>query len=113
VKHEAPNHPLDNRPHEGVERIAAEDEQATRQIIASQMLAENGIIEQDFAVTAYKMDKMVGMRNRLVHLYWEVDAAIVYEVLQNNLNDFERFKTYVYNFMRRLESSQREEEPGG
>lgn len=74
------------------------------------VLAESGVIEQGFAVTAYKM---VGMGNRLVHLYWEVDADIVFEVLQNNLDDFERFKRYVYNFMRSLERSEREEEAGG
>lgn len=71
------------------------------------VLAENGVIEQESAATAYKM---VGMRNRLVHLYWEVDADIVYEVLQNNLDDFERFKAYVYDFMRGLESP---DEPEG
>jgi len=64
------------------------------------VLAENGIIEQDFASTA---QKMVKMRNRLVHLYWEVDADILYDTLQNNLGDFDRFKAYVYGFMRGLE----------
>ena len=43
------------------------------------------------------------MRNRLVHLYWEVDANILYDTLQNNLADFDQFKAYVYSFMRGLE----------
>ena len=64
------------------------------------VLAENGVIEQDFASTAYRM---VRMRNRLVHLYWEVDASILYDTLQNNLGDFDRFKAYVYGFMHTLE----------
>ena len=64
------------------------------------VLAENGVIGQDFASTAHKM---VRMRNRLVHLYWEVDADILYDVLQNNLDDFDRFRAYVYGFMRALE----------
>ena len=60
------------------------------------VLAENGVIEQDFASTAHKMTRV---RNRLVHLYWEVDANILYDILQNNLSDFDRFKAYVYGYM--------------
>ena len=62
------------------------------------VLAENGVIEQDFASIAHRM---VGMR--LLHLYWEVDADILYDALQNNLDDFDRFKAYIYGFMRALE----------
>jgi uncharacterized protein YutE (UPF0331/DUF86 family) len=61
------------------------------------VLAENGVIEQDFLSTAQKMARM---RNRLVHLYWEVDATILYETLQHNLDDFDRFKAYLYSFIR-------------
>jgi uncharacterized protein YutE (UPF0331/DUF86 family) len=64
------------------------------------VLGENGIIEQSFVTTAHQM---VRMRNRLVHLYWEVDAIILYETLQHNLGDFDRFKAYIYSFMRGLE----------
>jgi len=60
------------------------------------VLAENGVIEQDFASTAHKMTRM---RNRLVHLYWEVDANILHDVLRNNLDDLDRFKAYVYGYM--------------
>mgnify|MGYP000535012287 CR=1 FL=1 len=63
------------------------------------VLAENGIIKQDLLTTAHKM---VRMRNRLVHLYWEVDADILYDTLQNNLGDFDRFKASIYSFMCRL-----------
>lgn len=62
------------------------------------VLAENGVIAPDFAAT---LQQMVRMRNRLVHLYWEVDAAILYEVLQHDLNDFDRFKAAVYRFISR------------
>lgn len=64
------------------------------------VLAENGVIEQDFVPT---MLKMVRMRNRLVHLYWEVNANILYDTLQNNLGDFDRFKAYIYGYVHRLE----------
>ncbi len=41
------------------------------------------------------LKKMKGFRNILVHEYGEVDDLIVYEVLQNNLNDFEAFKQEI------------------
>lgn len=60
------------------------------------VLAENNVIPAGFLDTARQM---VGMRNRLVHLYWDVDAETVYETLQNNLGDFERFKAAVYAYL--------------
>lgn len=60
------------------------------------VLAENGIIGEDFLPTAYRM---VGLRNRLVHLYWEVDADVLYGLLQRNLRDFDRFKAWIYAFL--------------
>jgi len=42
---------------------------------------------------------MVQFRNRLVHLYWEIDAEIVYEILQKNLGDFDVFTKYVVNYI--------------
>ncbi|MBS1253289.1 MAG: hypothetical protein MAG451_02338 [Anaerolineales bacterium] len=65
------------------------------------VLAENGVIDEDFAAIGRQMAKM---RNRLVHLYWEIDADIIHGVLRNNLGDFERFKRYVYSYMRGLQS---------
>lgn len=41
------------------------------------------------------LKKMKGFRNILVHEYGEVDDMIVFEVLQNNLNDFEAFKQEI------------------
>jgi len=64
------------------------------------VLAENQVIEAEFVSTAHKM---VRMRNRLVHLYWEVDAVILHEVLQRNLSDFDRFVAYIYRYLRSIE----------
>jgi uncharacterized protein YutE (UPF0331/DUF86 family) len=60
------------------------------------VLAEQGVIPAEFLTAARQM---VGMRNRLVHLYWDVDAEIVYNTLQNNLADFEQFKAAVYVYL--------------
>lgn len=70
------------------------------------VLAENGIVEQDFLPT---LRQMARMRNRLVHLYWEIDAAVLHSTLQNNLKDFDRFTASVYRFMQ--ESAATDQEP--
>jgi len=38
---------------------------------------------------------MVGLRNRLVHLYMTVEAKRIYQVLRENLDDFDRFVNYI------------------
>jgi len=38
---------------------------------------------------------MAGARNVLVHGYDKVDDALIYGVLKNHLNDFDRFITEV------------------
>ncbi len=39
--------------------------------------------------------KMVRFRNLLGHFYLEIDNEIIYEVLQNNLKDFNSFKEAI------------------
>ena len=41
---------------------------------------------------------MIGFRNLLVHRYGEIDARIVYDILQNKLYDFERFIGYIQSY---------------
>jgi uncharacterized protein YutE (UPF0331/DUF86 family) len=41
------------------------------------------------------LKQMKGFRNILVHEYRHVDDMIVYEILQNNLNDFDAFKQEI------------------
>ncbi len=38
-----------------------------------------------------KLIEMAKFRNRIVHIYWEVDEDLVYDIIQNYLNDFELF----------------------
>jgi len=42
---------------------------------------------------------MAKFRNRLVHLYWEVDDAELYQILRENLSDLDRFLTEVGRFL--------------
>jgi uncharacterized protein YutE (UPF0331/DUF86 family) len=60
------------------------------------VLNETGIIPDEFTRT---MRAMAGLRNLLVHLYWEVDDKMVYDSLSTELDDFETFIFHVMNFI--------------
>lgn len=55
-----------------------------------------GVVDSDFL---QRLVKMAQFRNRLVHLYWEIDQEAVYGYLQNNLNDFKLFQKNVVAFL--------------
>lgn len=61
------------------------------------VLAENGIVNQNLLPTLHKMARL---RNRLVHLYWEVDVAMLYGILKENLDDFDQYRSHIYRFVR-------------
>jgi uncharacterized protein YutE (UPF0331/DUF86 family) len=56
------------------------------------VLGEAGIVPADFVPT---LQQMARLRNRLVHLYWEVDDDVLYQILTTELGDFDRFKACV------------------
>lgn len=58
-------------------------------------LHENGILPDAFMPT---LRKMVSFRNRVVHLYWDVDEITVYRILQENLGDFDTYVRYILDF---------------
>jgi uncharacterized protein YutE (UPF0331/DUF86 family) len=60
------------------------------------VLHEQGILPENFMPT---LRKMVSFRNRVVHLYWDVDDATVYRILQENLKDFEIYISYIMDFV--------------
>lgn len=53
------------------------------------VLAENKIISHDLVDD--KLAAMARFRNRLVHLYWDVEVDALYNILQNNLVDMKEF----------------------
>jgi uncharacterized protein YutE (UPF0331/DUF86 family) len=61
-----------------------------------------GIVD---AVFLERLVKMAQFRNRLVHLYWEIDQEAVYGFLQNNLDDFKLFQNKVVDFLNRNQLS--------
>ncbi len=53
-----------------------------------QVLAEEGILDNEFAE---ELQKMARFRNRLVHLYWKLDVNEIWRILQSRLGDFDRY----------------------
>jgi len=43
--------------------------------------------------------KMAIFRNRLFHLYWELDKEMIYEFIQENLEDFKMFEKKVVDYL--------------
>src|SRR3990172_1092295 len=46
-----------------------------------------------------RLEKMAKFRNLIVHLYWKVDNAEVYNILKNNLDDFDLIKKALKGYL--------------
>lgn len=64
------------------------------------VLNENGILPAAFMPT---LRQMVSFRNRLVHLYWDVDDELVYRILQDHLGDFDTYVKHILDFQARAQ----------
>lgn len=60
------------------------------------VMGEIGALDSDFTEELRNMAKF---RNRLVHLYWEVDDEQVYDILRSRLDDFKEFLETVADFL--------------
>jgi len=52
------------------------------------------VLNEQKIVSDSLIDRLIEMakfRNRIVHVYWEVDEDLIYDIIQNYLNDFELF----------------------
>ena len=52
------------------------------------ILGENGFFDDEFVTELVKMAKF---RNRLVHIYWEVNSHELYNILLGRLTEVQRF----------------------
>jgi uncharacterized protein YutE (UPF0331/DUF86 family) len=59
-------------------------------------LADAGIIPPDLSEN---LQKMARFRNLLVHMYWKVDYATLYELIQHNLNDLRHFSETIVGLL--------------
>lgn len=51
------------------------------------VLAENSILLTEDALT---LKQMVQFRNRLVHVYWDIEPKVLWQIIQEELGDIER-----------------------
>ena len=65
-----------------------------------EILGEKGILPEEFAKRFAEVAKF---RNILVHMYAEVDVEMVYEILQNNLGDFDEFAKHIARYLENKE----------
>jgi uncharacterized protein YutE (UPF0331/DUF86 family) len=61
-----------------------------------EILGKHDIVMQNM-VNTYK--QMAKFRNRIVHFYDDVNESEVYNILQNNINDFNKFILSIGNFL--------------
>lgn len=71
-----------------------------RYVEVIELLAQNKVFDRFFA---NELKKMVRFRNRIVHIYWDVDLEAVYKILQGRIGDFEQFEIAVLDFVTRQE----------
>ena len=60
------------------------------------VIGEVGALDMDFTDELRNMAKF---RNRLVHIYWEVDDLQLYEILQTRIDDFKKFLDSLARFL--------------
>lgn len=70
-----------------------------RQILI--LLQQNKIIPCDFFE---RIKGMAGYRNRLVHLYNEIDNQELYEIIINKLDDFTEYASYILKYITQIPS---------
>lgn len=61
-----------------------------------EVLREQGIFDEGLAL---RLKAMARFRNRLVHLYWEVDNETLYRILRENLGDLVLFLKSIADFL--------------
>jgi uncharacterized protein YutE (UPF0331/DUF86 family) len=59
------------------------------------LLEKNKIIPTEFA--ANTLSKMAGYRNRMVHFYGEITEKEIYDIIQEELEDFYTFLSHIVN----------------
>jgi uncharacterized protein YutE (UPF0331/DUF86 family) len=67
---------------------------ANRDVFA--LLSRSGIIPSKLAEN---LEKAIGARNILVHQYEDVDPLQIYNIIQNNLSDFDKFVVEINTFL--------------
>lgn len=64
------------------------------------ILVENALLQAEYLPV---IEKMIGLRNILVHSYDRIDDTIVYGILKKNLKDIEEITNYFSNIIKQDE----------
>lgn len=64
-----------------------------------EILGEAGVLPKEFVS---EFADMTGLRNILAHEYVKVDYDIVYDVIQNKLDQFDQFISYIEGFLKAI-----------
>jgi len=64
------------------------------------ILGKHNVLPDTFAG---ELTNMARFRNRLVHIYWDLDTSRVHNIIQTKLGDFEDFKRYIMRFLAQAE----------
>jgi uncharacterized protein YutE (UPF0331/DUF86 family) len=56
------------------------------------LMGKGGLLSEAFAK---EMMKMARFRNRLVHVYWEMDLELIHDIITTKLDDFEQFADVI------------------
>ena len=64
-------------------------------------LGEKGIVSEEYSQA---LIKMAGHRNRMVHFYKEILAQELYDILQTELKDIEKFLKEIETFLRKYKN---------
>ncbi|MEW6095639.1 MAG: HepT-like ribonuclease domain-containing protein [bacterium] len=68
-------------------------------------LTQAEVIPQDFVKPTLRLIKL---RDRLIHLYWEVESPEIYDVVQKELTNISKFLTYLLKYVEKESSPQEE-----
>lgn len=60
------------------------------------ILKDEGVLSPELTL---KLMDMARFRNRLVHIYWDVDDEMIYEILKHDINDIRTFLNAYLEFL--------------
>lgn len=62
-----------------------------------EILSENNLFPSELLEL---INKMIGLRNIIVHSYDRIDDSVIYGVLKKNLKDIEKLKLHFVEFLK-------------
>ncbi len=69
------------------------------------VMAENNVLPLE--LVEEKLEAMARFRNRLVHIYWDIELDLLYQILQENLSDLDLFLAEINQHINHDNSDQK------